>query len=182
MGKYPNCLKYKTIFSLRNRMQKKSHDKIAITFISRLQKNTLNYKTLNSILPSIVVVLIYFAFLWYLLYVITISACMCISKCMHGYSELAYKIKMTDSCTLHTNLISIREYACMWSWFRRINGRRSTRFDSTPSSSSFARNVSLILSQQNGLHLTINLAVGIAQRIFAQTQSTRCVICANQWI
>jgi hypothetical protein len=71
----------------------------------------------------------------------------------------------------------MREYACIWSWFRRINGSKSTRSDSTPSSSSFARKPSLTLSQQKGLHFTTSRELGILHSILAHTRSTRGVIC-----
>lgn len=74
-------------------------------------------------------------------------------------------------------LMSMREYACIWSWFRRINGKRSTLCGSNPNCSRIERNLCLTLSQQNGLHLTISRECGTAHRILAQTCRTLGVIC-----
>lgn len=74
-------------------------------------------------------------------------------------------------------LISIREYACIWSWLKRIRGNKSTRKDSSPICSKVERNLCLTLSQQKGLHLTTSLEFGTAQSIVAQTRNTFGVIC-----
>lgn len=73
-------------------------------------------------------------------------------------------------------LMSMRLYACKWSWFRRIKGKRSTRTGSTPSCSNVERNLCLILSQQKGLHLTTRREFGTAHNILAQTCRTLGVI------
>lgn len=87
-------------------------------------------------------------------------------------------------CDTTSHLMSIKEYACMWSWLRWMSGSKSTRNDSKPNSSNVDKNFCLILSQQNGLHLTTSRELGTAHKILAQTCNTFGVICQRktQWI
>ena len=88
-----------------------------------------------------------------------------------------FKLNLEDpKCDKTSHLMSIKEYACMWSWLRWMSGSKSTRNGSKPNSSSVDKNFCLILSQQNGLHLTTSRELGTAHNILAQTCNTFGVI------
>ena len=74
-------------------------------------------------------------------------------------------------------LISMSEYDCMWSWFMRMSGSRSTRRELMPSAASAAMKRSLMEAHENGLHLTIRREAGTARRMRAHRRNTLGVIC-----